>query len=475
MTLYPEVALAAELGIDTVALCLVTDVDSGESAEDAVTAEVVFARLAEARPRLLSAIERIVAAVPPDYVAASCSIDDAIVAGSRTVVPMSPAAGHRGRGIHRLARRRGTAARAGTCGSSTRADARRARTRRRRCRPVSSSCVVTSPTRDALDACLSGVDVVSHQAAKVGMGVDFADAPDYVRGERARHRGAARRDGHVPESRRLVLASSMVVYGEGRYVGPGRRRPTRPPRRIDDLRAGHVRAARPRHGQHPGARVHRRGRAARSAQRLRRDQARAGAPRRGLGGRDRRHGVAHAPLPQRVRPGHAARHPVCRASRRSSARRSSAARRRGCSRTAASDATSSTSTTSRGEPRGAIDWTARRRAGRRRGVQRRLRNGLDDPRGGARSSVAAHGGPEPVVTGRVPRGRRASHHRVVRARSRRTGLGAADRPRATGCASSRRRRCATDLRRTTSRAHRPRGRIRSKRHPPGTLRTVTSP
>ena len=52
MTLYPEIALAAELGIDTVALCLVTDLDSGESAEDAVTADAVFAVLAEARPRL---------------------------------------------------------------------------------------------------------------------------------------------------------------------------------------------------------------------------------------------------------------------------------------------------------------------------------------------------------------------------------------------------------------------------------------
>ena len=34
-----------------------------------------------------------------------------------------------------------------------------------------------------------------------------------------------------------MLASSMVVYGEGRYVGPaGETRPA--PRRIDDLRAG---------------------------------------------------------------------------------------------------------------------------------------------------------------------------------------------------------------------------------------------
>ena len=67
MTLYPEAALAAELGIDMVALCVVTDVDSGERAEEAVTAEIVFARLAAARPRLIAAIERIAAAVPDDY------------------------------------------------------------------------------------------------------------------------------------------------------------------------------------------------------------------------------------------------------------------------------------------------------------------------------------------------------------------------------------------------------------------------
>ncbi|MGC5223889.1 MTAP family purine nucleoside phosphorylase [Micromonospora sp. DT81.3] len=67
MTLYPEAALAAELGIDMVALCVVTDVDSGEQAEEAVTAEMVFARLAEARPHLVSAIERIASSVPLDY------------------------------------------------------------------------------------------------------------------------------------------------------------------------------------------------------------------------------------------------------------------------------------------------------------------------------------------------------------------------------------------------------------------------
>lgn len=65
-------------------------------------------------------------------------------------------------------------------------------------------------------AALHGVDAVSHQAAKVGLGVDFGDAADYVA---TNVTGTAvlldgmRRSG----IRRLVLASSMVVYGEGRY------------------------------------------------------------------------------------------------------------------------------------------------------------------------------------------------------------------------------------------------------------------
>lgn len=69
MTLCPEVALAAEIGIGAAAICVVTDTDSGTSADDpdAVTAELVFRRLAEAKPRLVAALGRIVAEVPRDY------------------------------------------------------------------------------------------------------------------------------------------------------------------------------------------------------------------------------------------------------------------------------------------------------------------------------------------------------------------------------------------------------------------------
>ncbi|GAA1507133.1 NAD-dependent epimerase/dehydratase family protein [Agromyces terreus] len=98
---------------------------------------------------------------------------------------------------------------------------------------------VQGDVRDAavLDRALVGVDAVCHQAAKVGLGVDLGDAPDYVSsnvGGTAELIAAMHRAG-VP---RLVLASSMVVYGEGAYVDAGghRRRPA--PRAVADLEAG---------------------------------------------------------------------------------------------------------------------------------------------------------------------------------------------------------------------------------------------
>jgi dTDP-L-rhamnose 4-epimerase len=63
---------------------------------------------------------------------------------------------------------------------------------------------------------LDGVDVVCHQAALVGAGTSVADLPAYAAhndlGTATLLAAMAERD-----VRRLVLASSMVVYGEGRY------------------------------------------------------------------------------------------------------------------------------------------------------------------------------------------------------------------------------------------------------------------
>ncbi|TPW75516.1 MTAP family purine nucleoside phosphorylase [Schumannella soli] len=69
MTLAPEVALAAELGIGAVTLAIVTDTDAGESADDpdTVSAELVFRRLSEALPRIREIIAGVVAGVPGDF------------------------------------------------------------------------------------------------------------------------------------------------------------------------------------------------------------------------------------------------------------------------------------------------------------------------------------------------------------------------------------------------------------------------
>jgi dTDP-L-rhamnose 4-epimerase len=90
----------------------------------------------------------------------------------------------------------------------------------------------------AADA-VAGVDAVSHHAARVGLGVDFGDAPGYVADNdlaTARLLAALSGSGFAG---RLVLASSMVVYGEGRYrcTEHGVVRP--PARTAADLDAGH--------------------------------------------------------------------------------------------------------------------------------------------------------------------------------------------------------------------------------------------
>lgn len=66
MTLYPEVPLAAELNIGTVTLAYVTDTDAAPADEE-LSAELVFARFAEAQPRILAALGTIVSAIPHDY------------------------------------------------------------------------------------------------------------------------------------------------------------------------------------------------------------------------------------------------------------------------------------------------------------------------------------------------------------------------------------------------------------------------
>ena len=66
MTLYPEVPLASELNIGTVNIAYVTDADAAPADEE-LSAELVFARFAEAQPRIITALESVVAAIPENY------------------------------------------------------------------------------------------------------------------------------------------------------------------------------------------------------------------------------------------------------------------------------------------------------------------------------------------------------------------------------------------------------------------------
>ncbi|MEV0199058.1 NAD-dependent epimerase/dehydratase family protein [Nonomuraea sp. NPDC050691] len=80
---------------------------------------------------------------------------------------------------------------------------------------------VVGDVRDAdlLGRLLRRVDAVVHQAAKVGLGTGVRDLPDYTS---VNVHGTAVLLAAMAEHgvRRLVLASSMVVYGEGAYDCP---------------------------------------------------------------------------------------------------------------------------------------------------------------------------------------------------------------------------------------------------------------
>lgn len=101
--------------------------------------------------------------------------------------------------------------------------------------------------RAMLERELTGVDVIAHHAAVVGLGAGTLDGPMFTRtnavGTAELLRAALRRG--VP---RLVLASSMVVYGEGAYrcASDGPQRPRL--RHEEDLAAGRFDPTCPRCG-----------------------------------------------------------------------------------------------------------------------------------------------------------------------------------------------------------------------------------
>jgi dTDP-L-rhamnose 4-epimerase len=110
--------------------------------------------------------------------------------------------------------------------------------------------LIAGDVRDpsTVDRALAGMDAVCHQAAMVGLGVDLSDLPVYadvnVTGTAVLLEAMGRRG--IP---RLVIASSMVVYGEGAYdcAAHGRVRPA--PRLPADLAAGRFEPRCPRCGQ----------------------------------------------------------------------------------------------------------------------------------------------------------------------------------------------------------------------------------
>lgn len=99
--------------------------------------------------------------------------------------------------------------------------------------PVTSTELLVGDVRDetVVRTALDGVDAVCHLAAKVGLGTSVADLPDYAS---ANDHGTAVLLAEMARAgvTNLVLASSMVVYGEGLCccdehgsVRPGPRQP----------------------------------------------------------------------------------------------------------------------------------------------------------------------------------------------------------------------------------------------------------
>jgi len=92
--------------------------------------------------------------------------------------------------------------------------------------------------RAALASALEGVEAVVHQAAAVGVGQSMYEIARYVRenslGTAVLLEEVVARRGAI---RRLVVASSMSIYGEGLYLDAGGRPVFPPPRRAEQVAA----------------------------------------------------------------------------------------------------------------------------------------------------------------------------------------------------------------------------------------------
>jgi dTDP-L-rhamnose 4-epimerase len=109
--------------------------------------------------------------------------------------------------------------------------------------PAGLSSAATYHWRDVRDpetwtGTLDGVDAICHQASKVGLGVDFADVGEYVSRNDVGTAVLLRALHDRSFIGRIVLASSMVVYGEGRYRCADHGVVRAGPRRVRDLDSG---------------------------------------------------------------------------------------------------------------------------------------------------------------------------------------------------------------------------------------------
>jgi dTDP-L-rhamnose 4-epimerase len=104
--------------------------------------------------------------------------------------------------------------------------------------PIPAELVVAD-IRDAgaVEAALAGIDAVCHLAAKVGLGVDVQDLPDYADSNDHGTAVLLAAMARVGVSR-LTLASSMVVYGEGLGRCPEHGPVTPGPRAVEQLALG---------------------------------------------------------------------------------------------------------------------------------------------------------------------------------------------------------------------------------------------
>jgi dTDP-L-rhamnose 4-epimerase len=91
---------------------------------------------------------------------------------------------------------------------------------------------------DGLIGAMTGIDAVCHQAARVGLGVNFDDVTDYV-DDNALGTATLLKAMYRSDFRgRFVQASSMVVYGEGAYSCPTHGSVAPGPRVDADLESG---------------------------------------------------------------------------------------------------------------------------------------------------------------------------------------------------------------------------------------------